>query len=305
MKRLTAFLLISTISLIAIQAQDIYTYNDDMYSDIEKYRQEEVKVEYNERFKKESDKKDFKRLREFKKEKEDLLDALRYNLGTIYDRSEQLKSLEERIIALNSIIEGKKPNEKVNVPIENIIDYDYDPLYYYKPPKYYAQADTVLTTKEIKDLIHKLDTIKSKILADNQIRSNLIINIRNVRQDIYDCLRQIDSALAPEYSQQDFRKTISIYFTGLIGLLLVVFFFLVYKKSNHNLSKELLSGYGLQFVTLFVLIIAVILFGILGILEGSELAAILSGISGYILGKGVPNTLDTNGELAVQTSTNQ
>jgi hypothetical protein len=59
------------------------------------------------------------------------------------------------------------------------------------------------------------------------------------------------------------------------------------KKSGEDLSKELLGGNGLQFVTLFVLIIAVILFGILDILQGSELAAILAGISGYILGKGV------------------
>jgi hypothetical protein len=37
---------------------------------------------------------------------------------------------------------------------------------------------------------------------------------------------------------------------------------------------------------MFVLIIAVILFGILGVLEAKELTAILSGVSGYILGKG-------------------
>ncbi|MDI9882750.1 hypothetical protein [Flectobacillus longus] len=35
------------------------------------------------------------------------------------------------------------------------------------------------------------------------------------------------------------------------------------------------------------MIISTILFGILGILEGRELSAILSGISGFILGKGL------------------
>jgi hypothetical protein len=51
-------------------------------------------------------------------------------------------------------------------------------------------------------------------------------------------------------------------------------------------SKSLISSSGLQFITVFILIIAIILFGILKVLGGSELAAILSGISGYILGKG-------------------
>ena len=43
---------------------------------------------------------------------------------------------------------------------------------------------------------------------------------------------------------------------------------------------------GIQFVTLFSLVIAIILFGVLKILEGKELAALLGGLSGYILGRG-------------------
>jgi hypothetical protein len=42
---------------------------------------------------------------------------------------------------------------------------------------------------------------------------------------------------------------------------------------------------GIQFITLFSLVIAIILFGILGILEAKELSALLGGISGYILGR--------------------
>lgn len=42
---------------------------------------------------------------------------------------------------------------------------------------------------------------------------------------------------------------------------------------------------GIQFVTLFSLVIAIILFGIIDILEGKELAALLGGLSGYILGR--------------------
>lgn len=43
---------------------------------------------------------------------------------------------------------------------------------------------------------------------------------------------------------------------------------------------------GIQFVTLFSLVIAIILFGVLKILEGKELSALLGGLSGYILGRG-------------------
>ena len=73
-----------------------------------------------------------------------------------------------------------------------------------------------------------------------------------------------------------------------------MFFTVVYKGNygNKNLAKDLLSGNGLQFMTLFILIIAIILFGILDIFLGSELAALLSGISGYILGKGTIKDLE-------------
>jgi hypothetical protein len=42
----------------------------------------------------------------------------------------------------------------------------------------------------------------------------------------------------------------------------------------------------MQFVTLFSLVIAIVLFDVLKILDGRELAALLGGLSGYILGRG-------------------
>jgi hypothetical protein len=42
---------------------------------------------------------------------------------------------------------------------------------------------------------------------------------------------------------------------------------------------------GMQFITLFLIVIAIILFGIMGTLEGKELSALLGGLSGYILGR--------------------
>lgn len=52
------------------------------------------------------------------------------------------------------------------------------------------------------------------------------------------------------------------------------------------MRREIFRGQaGIQFITLFSVVIAIILFGILGILEGKELAALLGGLSGYILGR--------------------
>jgi hypothetical protein len=119
-------------------------------------------------------------------------------------------------------------------------------------------------------------------------REKLILdNLRRINIDISSCEEHLDSALTAEYKDQDFRSNISFYFTWLIGVLLFGFFAIIFLKSDKSIGSVFLTGHGLQFVSLFVLIIAVILFGILGILEGKELTAILSGISGYILGKGV------------------
>src|SRR6476620_2525461 len=52
------------------------------------------------------------------------------------------------------------------------------------------------------------------------------------------------------------------------------------------MRRAIFSGEtGIQFLTLFSVVIAIILFGIINILEGKELAALLGGLSGYILGR--------------------
>jgi hypothetical protein len=61
-----------------------------------------------------------------------------------------------------------------------------------------------------------------------------------------------------------------------------------------QVRREIFAGQaGIQFVTLFSFVIAIILFGIIDILEGKELAALLGGLSGYILG--FPRMFNTNG----------
>lgn len=112
-------------------------------------------------------------------------------------------------------------------------------------------------------------------------------NLRAINSDRQKAINLIQSIYTVEKGNQDFKTRVSLYFSGIIVVLLVVFFLFIYFKSEHGVANEFLSGNGIQFVALFSLIIAIVLFGILGVLEGRELAAILSGISGFILGKGI------------------
>jgi len=84
--------------------------------------------------------------------------------------------------------------------------------------------------------------------------------------------------------EQTFKATTSIVFSILIGLVIMGFFTMAW--IDQNVRRAIFSGQtGLQFVTLFSIVIAIILFGITGILQDKELAALLGGLSGYILGR--------------------
>lgn len=73
-------------------------------------------------------------------------------------------------------------------------------------------------------------------------------------------------------------------FAALVGLVIIGFFAVAFR--DEKIRQTIFSGQaGIQFLSLFSLVIAIILFGITGILEGKELAALLGGISGYILGR--------------------
>tara|TARA_R110001632_G_scaffold42605_6_gene107892 strand:+ start:3762 stop:4580 length:819 start_codon:yes stop_codon:yes gene_type:complete len=86
------------------------------------------------------------------------------------------------------------------------------------------------------------------------------------------------------YVSQNFKKQISWSFALLVGLVISGFFIIAYKDAE--IRKTIFSGdVGLQFITIFSIIIAIILFGITEVLGGKEIAALIGGISGYILGR--------------------
>lgn len=81
-----------------------------------------------------------------------------------------------------------------------------------------------------------------------------------------------------------FRTNVTYTFGVLVFVVIVGFYIIAWYKQG--VATTIFSGaMGMQFVTLFLIVIAIILFGIMGTLEGKELAALLGGLSGYILGR--------------------
>jgi hypothetical protein len=136
-------------------------------------------------------------------------------------------------------------------------------------------------------LIELINKIMASLKTMNEKINVINYNTNNAQTDLNLCLSTIDEALAPEY--KELQTKIGLGYTVLLTLGLIILLIIVgimTNKINIDTIKTLISDGGLQFVTIFILMIAIILFGILNILEGKELAAILAGISGYILGRG-------------------
>jgi hypothetical protein len=85
-------------------------------------------------------------------------------------------------------------------------------------------------------------------------------------------------------AEGDFHVIISI---GLAVLVFVVIYWLfrIAYSDPYVRFAIFANDFGIQFITLFFIVIAFILFGIIGVLEGKELSAVLAGLSGYILGR--------------------
>jgi hypothetical protein len=94
----------------------------------------------------------------------------------------------------------------------------------------------------------------------------------------------IEKALASSRADNRFRLIMGGAFTFLVACLIFGFFFVALRGEGPR-RTFLMQDRGLQFITLFSLVIAIVLFGVMNILEGRELSALLGGLSGYILGR--------------------
>jgi hypothetical protein len=101
-------------------------------------------------------------------------------------------------------------------------------------------------------------------------------------------LFRIEQQIASQYDasrdNNKFRTSVTYVFGILVCFVIVGFYVIAWYKEG--VATTIFSGeLGMQFITLFLIVIAIILFGIMGTLAGRELAALLGGLSGYILGR--------------------
>ncbi len=93
------------------------------------------------------------------------------------------------------------------------------------------------------------------------------------------------SLLADSTKDTNRFRSNATYTFGVLVLLVVAGFYAIAWHKDGVAATIFAGELGMQFVTLFLIVIAIILFGIMGTLEGRELAALLGGLSGYILGR--------------------
>lgn len=237
-------------------------------------------------FRESEDKKNFKKLRSYYAEQKDIISKVN-NALVSYSSYGDFDTTEVGMAIMDLNAWAGEKNLEKSRKFSKMKYYRYLYQYsFYIGYDWQEQKDgnDTITHEDITKLASIAIRYRNHLGTKRMEFNNLTSNLAVLEQDLKTCERTIDEALRPETEDQNFRSNMSWLFAGLIAVLLIIFFLLIFKRGDHNIARELLSALGLQFITLFVLIIAIILFGILDILKGSELAAILAGISGYILG---------------------
>jgi hypothetical protein len=122
-------------------------------------------------------------------------------------------------------------------------------------------------------------------------REALVKRIQDIKREqldtekhLGDNIRETYRATMVESDRQEFLNRVSWIFGILVGILVIGFFSVVIR--DETVRRSVFQGpAGLQMITLLSVVIAIILFGITGVLEGKELSALLGGLTGYILGR--------------------
>jgi len=230
---------------------------------------------------------DFKLLRQYRTEKQSLLSEYRAKEQPLRTLQEGASRYATQLNALDRELAGLlnhpgTDSSKVYIMFSLPIEYDEVLGADVSTPDSVTRAAVLRLRQRIGG---ELPLAKSRLEDADRALNQVTNGIQRLEYLLRRCETAIDMALTPEYKNMNFKMAVSGFFSLLIAVMIVSFFLVIYKKSDGGIATLLLSDGGLQFVTIFVLIIAIILFGILSILEGRELAAILSGIAGYILGR--------------------
>ncbi len=265
MKNFIAVLVLFQLALISIVSAEVGLIDVNLVT-----QEDLIPSDFSQTFL-ESDLTNFKKLRKYLASKQRLKDQYSFNLDNhIHFQRENERAIKRRLREIANIQESIKSFAGKSRDEDDFFG-------------------SVLSVDELNKRISENQSLNRRDSIQNE-KLNLSMeilkrSILNLEEDIDQTQITIDHALAPEYSKQKFRSSITLYFSALIGVMISLFFIIIFFKAKGDIAKTLLSENGLQFITIFVLIISVILFGVLEILQATELAAILSAISGYILGK--------------------
>ena len=135
----------------------------------------------------------------------------------------------------------------------------------------------VLLLAILSSLVAVADTVQATDTAQISDRTEGTSNLSDIE-------KLGKESLAEKKMKQEFMTMVSLGAALLVALVIILFFSVAFRDGA--VRRQIFSAEaGIQFITLFSLIIAMILFGVSGILEGRELSALLGGISGYILGR--------------------
>lgn len=200
--------------------------------------------------------------------------SIKRNENIVAELKQDLKQ-QKKIISSspNNVIKIKEA-EKVMKKINDEIKYLEEEL---KDQKHAVNEQIPLSKEEVKKEILKLNEVTEKL---EKLRDNLDIK----QTDLFEVDNKLSDLLNRDSLQNSFRLNISIAFTLLVAVVIIGFYMIAFKKDE--LAQNIFSGdKGIQFITLFLIIISIILFGIMGTLQSKELSALLGALSGYILGK--------------------
>jgi soluble cytochrome b562 len=135
-------------------------------------------------------------------------------------------------------------------------------------------ADFEMAKKSLDDELSRLNDEKDRV-------SDLLLAYQRLLGELDDMVNQLFIA---NDATNSFKLKMSMYLSLVIAIVIVGFFAIAW--SDVEVKRKIFSNEaGIQFITLFAIVISVILFGIIGVLESKELSALLGGLSGYILGR--------------------
>lgn len=143
-------------------------------------------------------------------------------------------------------------------------------------------------------------TLETKIARFEELGKSLASKKTDIslqRESLITVEEKISRRLDIGFQQYLYTFFISLIYAAIVFFLMHKFFNVI--SNNPAIKTTIFSGdAGIQFITLFSIVIAVILFGVLGILKSNELSALLGGLSGYILGRSSSKDAKTSAQGA-------